>query len=155
MQRSELWNNGFTLIELLVVLFIIGIALSLVGVVITQKSGSLELRTTARQILATLRYARSHAISEKRVYSFVLYTDKGIYSLYTVNRGNDGEAVPVISKSVPERIHISFNESGRESIDFFPQGNSTGGIIEIKNNRDASFFIIVNRVNGGVSLRKG
>ncbi len=146
---------GFTLIELLVVLFIIGIASGLVGILITQKTGNLELRTFTKEMSATLRYARSHAVSKKKVYSFVTHKIDRIYGLYTDISG-DEEPVSVITKSIPDSLQITFNGNDIDSlrIDFFPQGSSTGGVIEIKSQKGRFLFIIINRVTGKVEVKK-
>jgi general secretion pathway protein H len=151
-------RDGVTLIELLIVLFIIGIASALVGILITQRTGNVELRTLTREMLATLRYARSHAISEKKIYSFVIHKNDRIYSLYTeVTKDKEGEElIPLISKTIPEKFQISFNGSKEDpfKIDFFPQGNSSGGVIKIEDEGGASFSIIVSRIGGKAKIEK-
>ncbi len=148
-------RTGFTLIELIVVLFIIGIASGLVGILITKKTGNLELRTFTKEMSATLRYARSHAVSEKKVYSFIIHKTDRIYGLYTDISG-DEEPVSVISKPIPDSLQITFNGNEADSlrIDFSPQGSSTGGVIEIKSQKGTFFFIIINRVSGKVEVKK-
>lgn len=148
--------TGFTLIELLVVLIIIATASALVGIALYRGSGNLELKTFTRDISATLRYARSHAISEKKIYTFLLWEDKRAYGLYAeLSYGDTEDKIPVIYKSVPEKLQPVFkNREGSIRIAFFPQGNSTGGVIEIESREGKGFFIKVNKITGTVKIKK-
>jgi len=150
-------GHGFTLIELIIVLLIIGIAAALVGIVIHKGAGSLELSTFTKDVSATLRYARSHAIAEKRVYSLIIWKDQEAYGLYNdLSLSKDIEEItPVIYKTIPQTLQIIFDsKTDYLRIDFFPQGTSTGGIIEIKNQKGKTFFIIVNKITGSVKVKK-
>lgn len=156
-ERERGGGGGFTLIELIIVLLIIGIALGLVGVLIYRGTSDLELKRFTKNVSATLRYARSHAIAEKRVYSFIIWENKGVYGLYVDSSYNDDmeEATPVIYKPIPKLLQTIFeNRADYLRIDFFPQGNSSGGIIEIKNQKGKALVIIVNKVIGRVEVKK-
>lgn len=148
--------RGVTLIELIIVLFIIGIASGLVGVLIYRGTSDLELSTFTKDVSATLRYARSHAIAEKKVYSFIMWEDKMAYGLYVDYPEEEvEEPAPLIYKTVPKLLEAIFkSKTDNFRIDFFPQGNSSGGIIEIKNQKGKTFFIIVNKVTGRVEVKK-
>jgi general secretion pathway protein H len=149
---------GFTLIELIIVLFIIGVALGLVGILVHRGSSELELKTFTKDVSATLRYARSHAITEKKFYSFIILKDKEAYGLYadfSINEDFFEEATPVVYKTIPKPLQIIFeNRAEYLRIDFFPQGNSSGGIVEITNQKGKTFFIIVNKVTGRVGVKR-
>jgi general secretion pathway protein H len=148
--------KGFTLIELLVVLIIIATASALVGIALYRGSGNLELKTFTRDISATLRYARSHAISEKKIYTFLLWEDKRAYGLYAdLPYGDIEDKIPVIYKPIPEQLQPVFKNRGSSiRIDFFPLGNSTGGVIEIESREGKGFFIKVNKITGRVEITK-
>src|SRR5206468_7818951 len=60
--------GGFTLLELLVVLLLIGLLTALVFPSIGRGMGALGLKTSSRDIVATLRLARSKAITEQKIY---------------------------------------------------------------------------------------
>jgi general secretion pathway protein H len=60
--------SGFTLLELLVVLLLIGLLTALVFPSIGRGMGALKLKTSSREIMATLRLARSKAITEQKIY---------------------------------------------------------------------------------------
>jgi len=150
-------QRGFTLIELIIVLFIIGIALGLTGVIIRYKSGSLELNTFTRELSTTLKYARSHAVIEKIRYTFVLSEDKRRYGLYAGFRDDVSieEQTPIVYKAIPDTVEtIIENKDGSKRIDFLPQGNSNGGMIEIRDRKGNSFFVIVNKITGIAEVKK-
>jgi len=156
--------RGFTLIELLIVMLIIGIALGFISITAYYGGGPLELNTFAKDVSATLRYARSHAIAEKRVYSFIMWKDKRTYGLYVDFSDNEEteEPTPVIYKTIPDSLEATFKDRSPRldpdadsfRIVFFPQGNSSGGIMEIRNQKSKVFLIIVNKVTGRVEVKK-
>jgi general secretion pathway protein H len=151
------FSSGFTLIEIIIVLFIIGIASGLVGILISRGSGSLEIRTFTKDVSSVLRYARNHAVSEKRQYCFVIDINEDVYRLYTTDTSKDEEdeeTVLVISKSIPEELQMTVKDSDTDSpyIEFFPWGNTSGGVIEITNRKGSVFFIIVNRITGRLEV---
>ena len=158
--QGEGAREGFTLIELIIVLLIIGIAFGVVGIAVYSGGSFLELNTFVKDVSATLRYARSHAVAEKKIYSFVLWKDNRAFGLYIDfsdgNRDKDEEPPAVIYKDIPPALEaVLKNKSNDFKIDFFPQGNSSGGTIEIRDQKGKTFFIIVNKVTGRVEVKKG
>lgn len=152
-------SAGFTLIELIIVLMIIGISLGLVGFFVNQGASNLEIKRFAKEIATTLKYARNQAVSKKKVYSFIMRESDGTYGLYETDiteHNEDTEPVAVMSRSVPEKLKIRFDERGEGAlrIDFFPGGNSTGGVIDIRNQADRSLLVTVNRITGKVEISK-
>lgn len=150
---------GFTLVELIIVLMIIGISLGIAGIYVNQGASKLELKRFTKEMATTLKYARNRAISEKKVYSFVISESDGTYSLYAADisvHNEDDMSEPVMSRSVPEKLQIKFYEKreGALRIDFFPGGNSTGGVIDIRNQADRNLLVTVNRITGKVEIRK-
>ncbi|MBI5409259.1 MAG: prepilin-type N-terminal cleavage/methylation domain-containing protein [Nitrospirae bacterium] len=156
----SLQPSGFTLIELIIVLIIIGIGTALAGLLITGNSGGLEIKTFTKDVSAVLRYARSQAVSEKRTYCFVIDRNERIVRLYAVKPKEevegDEEAVVVISKAIPETLQMTLQDVKAEPlfIEFFPWGNSTGGVIEVSNPKGLTYFISVNRLSGKVEITK-
>jgi general secretion pathway protein H len=157
-------RDGFTLIELIIVLVIIGIASGLVGIMIGKGSGGLEMKTVTKEISSVLRYARNHSVSEKRTYCFVINKEEGAIRLYahedeTENEedNEEKELLPVIDRPLPEDLLISLNDDDSDVLymEFFPQGNSSGGTIKLENENGSIFFIDVNRITGKVEVEKG
>ncbi|MCK5286463.1 MAG: prepilin-type N-terminal cleavage/methylation domain-containing protein [Thermodesulfovibrionia bacterium] len=151
-------SSGFTLIELIIVIIIIGIALGLSTIFIRYGGGGVELNTFVKELSATLRYARSHSVAEKKKYSFILWEDRRAYGLYVDSSADENDIEdpqPLIYKTVPESIEVILKDKkGEIKIDFFPLGNSGGGILEIKNQKGKTFFIKINKITGRVEVEK-
>lgn len=147
---------GFSLVELIIVLLIIGIASGLVGLYIGRGTDRLALRSFAKEISATLRYARSHAVAEKQTYCFVINMDDGFYRLYNNKTDEEGALIPAITNPIPKEIAISLNKDSSDfhQIEFFPHGNSTGGVIEITSTDGGALSIVVNRITGKVEVSR-
>jgi len=156
-------RDGFTLIELIIVLVIIGIASGLVGIMIGRGSDGLEMKTVTKEISSVLRYARNHSVSEKRTYCFVINKEEGAIRLYahedeTENENEEDneekEMLPVIDRPLPEDLLISIDDDDSDVLymEFFPQGNSSGGTIKLENENGLHFFIDVNRITGKVEV---
>ncbi|MBI4847030.1 MAG: GspH/FimT family pseudopilin [Nitrospirae bacterium] len=163
-------QSGFTLIELIIVLFIIGIAAGLVGVMVGKGSESLAIKTFTKEVSAALRYARSHAVTEKKTYCFVVDKNEGKFRLYTdkVMKADENSAtaaedtgekqfVDVLNKAIPEVLQMTVKDQEDDNlfIEFFPLGNSSGGTIEITSEQGLTFFVVVNRITGKVEVIKG
>jgi general secretion pathway protein H len=54
-------NKGFTLLELIIVMFLMGLMLSLVGVLFSSTLPSSKFSATTREVAATIRHARTLA----------------------------------------------------------------------------------------------
>jgi len=160
---------GFTLIELIIVLVIIGIASGIVGIMIGRGSDGLEMKTVTKEISSVLRYARNHSVSEKRIYCFVINKEEGAVRLYahedeTENKNEEGieedneekEILPVIDRPLPADLLVSIDDDDSDVLymEFFPQGNSSGGTIKLENESGLNFFIDVNRITGKVEVSR-
>jgi len=157
---------GFTLIELIIVLIIIGLASGVVGLVISRSSGNLELKSISKELSAVMRFARNRAITEKRTYCFVIDINDRIYNLYTDKReddkdkedtGDNEKIIRVMHKPFPEEMQMSVKGSDSDSqvIEFFADGSSTGGVIEVSGEKGAVYNITVNRITGKVEAARG
>ena len=161
--RTRSGRAGFTLIELIIVLAIIAIASGLVGIMIGRGSDGLEMKTVTKEISSVLRYARNQAVSTKQTYCFVINKEEGEVRLYadkdeTENKDEEGneekKGLPVISRPLPEDLLISIDDDDADVqyIEFFPQGNSSGGTIKLEKENGAIYFIDVNRITGKIEM---
>ncbi len=79
--------------------------------------------------------------------------------LYTENADKDSHEkfVQVSGKSIPVDLQIVL--SGKDAvasfIEFFPIGNSTGGVVEVSNQKEKVYFVTVNRITGKVEVQQG
>ncbi|MBU1053887.1 MAG: prepilin-type N-terminal cleavage/methylation domain-containing protein [Proteobacteria bacterium] len=150
-------KKAFTLIELIIVLFIIGIASALVGGTLYRNIDDLHLKTAAKEMAASLRYTRSKAIAEKKIYSFA--TDINGYGLYANLSSKDQDAglekpVYFLQKEFPEGVYIEKSEYEDIRIDFFPEGDCTGGEILLKNLKSSSYSILIDKIHGRVKINR-
>lgn len=146
---------GFTLVELIIVLIIIGIATGLAGIYIGSSSDNLAIRTFTNDVSAILRYARNHAASEKVTYHFLIDREERMYRLYSDKVIEDKPQV-TINKPIPEELEVIVENTGEEPFDisFFPRGNSSGGVFEVRSEKGGAYVISVNRLTGKVEIEK-
>ncbi|UCH44074.1 MAG: prepilin-type N-terminal cleavage/methylation domain-containing protein [Nitrospiraceae bacterium] len=176
---SPALQKGFTLLELLIVLIVIGVAAGIAGLMVARDPGGLELRTTAKDISAVLRYARNHAVSEKKDFVFEVDEEDRVYRLLTekskkisaegepgedagemsedtASDDEDNSEIVVISKEIPEGLEVTFHESDEEipELVFSPQGHSSGALIKVSSDTEKAYYIKVNRITGKVVIEE-
>lgn len=174
-------GGGFTLLELVVVLVIVGLMVALVVPRLTGPMANLDLKTAAKKVSASLRYARSRAATEKAVYVALFDFDHNrltvIDTPLTMNdflvrkraeieqalisrlgREQDG---PDRGKTFQPPDGVRFEKgnaanrtvaSGFLPVFFFPTGASSGGTIVLANRRDRRYDIMIDFITGMVRL---
>lgn len=65
-------SGGFSLIELIIVLAIMALVFGMAAPRVAKQMGVLHLRTTAKQVAASMRWARSQALSTGKTYNAIL-----------------------------------------------------------------------------------
>ncbi|MBI5075232.1 MAG: prepilin-type N-terminal cleavage/methylation domain-containing protein [Nitrospirae bacterium] len=136
-------KRGFTLLELLVVLFIVGIIVSIVAVSVGSLRDKALFTEEARRIYLTAKHAREAAIIDRTEVAFRLNEETNTYWLdYPASKPSENHAVPK-----------KFTITGTD-IFFFPKGNSSGGLIEIQNEKGQKYAIEVNKVLGTPSIKR-
>jgi general secretion pathway protein H len=144
-------TKGFSLLELLVVLVIISLTASLVLPSLAGGLSSVRLRTAAREFSATLRYARSLAVSLGK--EQVINVDIG-EGKYWLNEDEDN------SRELPSGVRfLNVTTQGEEittgvaGVIFYPMGNSSGSSIFMTAGRDKNCHILTRLVTGVVEVR--
>ena len=166
-------NRAFTLFELLIVLLIIVVVAAFVGPRIGGSMSNMELKTAAKRIAASLRYARSQATWEGTTYVAAFDFNGNRVLIFpvkaqsddlqegasteedkSINRTNiyDLPGTIRIEKAVLEKKRF---DSGLFKISFFPAGGSSGGKITLINDRERRYSIKVNFILGTVDLVEG
>ena len=138
------------MLETLLVVAILALAAALAAAAVTGGFRGMELRATAKEMAAHLRYTRARAISTGQPQRFVV--DPGART-WTAPNGRDGE--------IPQRLSIEFTgareaqpTAGQGAIVFFPDGAATGGRITLALD-DAAWTIDVAWLTGEVTVSRG
>ncbi len=148
-------NRGFTLLELIVVLVIISLTSALALPQLTGALSGTNLKTAAKKIAASLRYARSRAVSEKIIYVAILDTDKNRLMLMSPSKADNSDEAKVYV--LPEGLRLKSGterEKDRKEfrIAFYPSGSSTGGKVIVTDERGKKYIIRVDFITGTVQV---
>lgn len=159
-------KNGFTLIELLVVLVIISLASAFVFPRLSAPIENLTLKTASKKIAATLRFARSRAVSEKitRISAFDFNNNRLIIFSDEKNRpAGEDKLLPdrqaKITYDFPKGVFLKKAVVGEDEVNtgifkivFSPNGSSSGGKVVLANSRGKRYGIQVDFITGMVKL---
>jgi general secretion pathway protein H len=158
-------NRGFSLIEVMVVLILISLSMLLVTPSLSRFSKTVELKGTVKKISAILRYYRSEAVNQERVYQILFDTDlrelrvqpieekeedegakdKSNPKRYTLPKGVDIKEVKANSPQYPSDYSV---------IEFYPNGGSNGGTIFLNSQDQKGYRIKVHFLTGIVEIEK-
>ena len=141
--------RGTSLLEMLLVIALIaGIGLLAAGALGGGLAG-MQLRSSAKEIAAALRFTRTQAIATGRPQRFTL--DPAAHR-WTAPNGRKGE--------IPDSLRITFTGAremqprrGEGAIVFFADGASTGGRVQLSARR-AAWNVDVAWLTGEVKLRR-
>jgi len=170
--RSNLFDGptGFTLVELLVVIIIVGTLAMLAAPRVGNSLINLQLKTSARALAASLRYAGSRAATEKIMYQAIIDKGQGMVTvrpLYQVraedeNAEEQSHTGRTLKKeyALPEGIQFQEVKTRRGPHDpaepyfiyFFENGTSTGGEISLVNARGKSCIVRVDIVTSSAKI---
>jgi hypothetical protein len=116
-----------------------------------------EITKVSREIAATLRVARSRAVSEKKVYYFALNNKSRTYGLYNYKINVTEKLYNLkLTERLPQGIwEVTYNDVDEElfQIEFTPHGSSSGGVVEIRDD-SRKYIIFINRLTGRVKIEK-
>jgi general secretion pathway protein H len=142
--RKNRGHAGFSLLELIVVLILIGAAAALVAPSFTGSIKNLELETSARDLITSMKHARSEAIGGQKVFRVVLDGRGEGYSYYLAN--DFGEELSRVR--LPSEIRWGMEEQELPLVvSFYPNGRSSGASFSVKN-RQKEMWIDLDRITG-------
>lgn len=139
-------SKGFTLIELLVTVAILSILVALSFPVTSTWREGAQNKETAREILSTLRRARSMAVHDNLSKTVIIDLDGRTYSL-------DGEEFPIAGNVKIESKTLAaaaWSDSGECSITFRPQGSANQTMF-IRINEDPALEVMVDSSATGLA----
>jgi type II secretion system protein H len=164
-------TRAFTLLELMIVLVILGILMTLTIPTFSGMHKRNQLRSTAREIVALMKYARTEAVFGERMTEVFLDIDKRQYwlDLRTPDE-KTGEYNPRAKKSQYEDkrdLHqdIWFSEvTGYDSniisnkiiaVDFYPDGSASPTLFTLANKTENKMTIEVLKATGMTEISGG
>lgn len=142
-------QRGMSLLEILLVMALIAATGLLVAGILTGGFDRMELRASARELAAQLRFTRTRAIATGTTQQFTI--DPAARA-WQGAEGRGGE--------LPASLDVQFTgarelqpREGTGAIAFFSDGASTGGHVQLRL-RDAAWNIDVAWLTGEVTLRR-
>ena len=164
-------KRGFSLIELLVVLVLISVFTAFVGVNVAGSLGNMEFKTASKKVAASLRYARSRAITESTPYVALFDLNQNQVTVKPELNSADGEnnlepsalepaGNGIKRYTLPENVifknALAFDGSESDSrffaVAFMPTGCSSGGTVFLENDRRHQSVIKINFITGMVRV---
>ena len=163
-------SRGFTLLELLVVVLIIGLISALVMPRMAASLPGVQLKSTARAVAASLRYARSQAVFESIPYMAIFDNSQKLLAVEPleelIDTGESDRFRIIVDGSKLQKVYefpdeVEFSVSNNSDADkgrdlfpiiFFPRGDSTGGTIVLKNVGRKQYTITVDPITGAVEI---
>jgi general secretion pathway protein H len=144
-------SGGFTLIELMVVLVLLGVLLAVAFPSIGGGMATIKLKTSSREIAATLRLARSKAIREQQVYLVGFDLTKNQMELSSENLKYQrflslAEGIS-IEKVTPLKAKVEWNQQ-RYYYFFSPNGMTEGFEVILRNKRGRALKVVQNSLTG-------
>lgn len=162
--------SGFTLFELLVVILIIGLISAFVMPRMAASLPGVKLKSTTRAVAASLRYARSKAVSESTPYVVIIDSTQKLLVVEPIEKVTDAADLSslreILNASKQQKVYEIPNEielgvvssnTADEAADafpifFFPRGDSTGAKIVLQNPRQRQYTVTVDRITGMVEI---
>ena len=141
-------QRGVTLLELLIVIALMAIVAGMVIPMFGGPVSTSELRSSARQLAAGLRLARSEALSERRE-TFLVLDVAG--KRFKVDRD---ARVHALSAKIDLKLFTAQNDLVSDSVGsirFFPDGGSNGGRITVASGA-RKFDVDVDWLTGRVAI---
>jgi prepilin-type N-terminal cleavage/methylation domain-containing protein len=133
--------KGFTLLELIMTLIILGIILAMAVPSFLQWRKNLAYRTTAREVVAALREARSRAITDNQPHQVIFDSVNKQYRLadYTT-----------WTSLTPDVSLYTGPTTTPYVVQYNPNGTSSGGTINVQDLEGTQRFLIVVNSTGRV-----
>ena len=160
-------DRGFSFLEVIVVLVLLSLSFALVAPSLSRFSKSVELKAAAKKVAAILRYYRSEAIHQGKVYQVLFDSDLVQVKVQPVE--SEGEERPEKKEvtSTPRAFALPAGVQMKElkiestqypcdlpAIEFYPNGGSNGGDILLDTESQKGFRIKVNFLTGAVAIEK-
>lgn len=164
-------NKGFTLVELIVVLILISLSIALMAPSLSRLSKTVELKGAVKKISAILRYYRSEAVNQGKVYRIFFDSNLREVRIQSIesaesaeskeggeekkNEGKTTQKVFVLPQGVSlkeVKVDPPQYPSDLPTIEFYPNGGSNGGTILLDSQDLKGYKIKVHFLTGIVEI---
>jgi general secretion pathway protein H len=149
-------EQGFTLLELLIVVLVITLAMAVAYPSLSRGTSSIHLRSTARDVLNTFRYAREKAVTEQT--GMRVAVDQAKQELVLTDDFGDGSRTYVLPKDVKiQRMSLAGNEvvQGPLLVRFLPNGSSENIEVLLKSDTGSYLRVVTDPITGGARVEPG
>src|SRR6478672_5768767 len=142
--------SGFSLLEVMLVMMLIAAMSVLAAAAVTGGFAGMRVRAEAKQIAAQLRYTRAQAISTGQSQKFLIDPAAHTWLAPNNRKGDVAKAFGVSFYGAREVQPMR----GVGAIQFFPDGASTGGRVQLTA-KGAAWNIDIAWLTGEVKLTRG
>jgi Tfp pilus assembly protein FimT len=157
-------NKGITILELMIIAVIVGITTTLAMPQFERGMEKLKLKGAGRDVISSLRLARSDAVSQRQQFGvyfnlnsnqYVLFKDKFNPGSFTYEAGGDSA---MVTETLPGHINFGSTSFPNFVVIFKPDGSaSNSGSVELYSSEEgySSFVVDVLSSTGRVKLLLG
>lgn len=146
-------QKGFTLLEITVTLVVIALVIAVAYPSLSRATAMLSLRTTSRDILNTLRYAREKAVTEQTgVYVTVDQANQVLRLTNILGEGNRQYLLPDTVRIRSVMVDGAESAEGSSTVHFLPNGSSDRVEILIESRTGSYLRIVSDPITGGASI---
>ncbi len=149
-------QRGFTLLELMIVLVVIVLVFAVSYPSLSRGTAALSLRTTGRDILNTLRYAREKAVTQQL--GMLVTVDRENQKLRLTDDFGEGDREYLLPENVRiQRVVMGGTETAENSVTvrFLPNGSSDTVEILLQSRNGSSLKVVSDPISGGACIRPG
>jgi prepilin-type N-terminal cleavage/methylation domain-containing protein len=149
-------DRGFTLLELLIVVLVVAMVLAVSYPSLSRGAASIHLRSTARDVLNTFRFAREKAVTEQ--IGMRVTVDREKQSLMLTNDLGDGNRTYSMPKDVKiYRVALGGTEvvDGPILVRFLPNGSSDRAEVLLRSDSGSFLKIVSDPITGGARIETG
>ena len=142
-------QSGFSLLEIIVVVGLIALVMSLAAYTLTRQLPGQQLRLSAKELAAELRFTKSQAMITGEAQTFRINANTREWTGAKDHSGELPDSLEIIATTAKREQP----EDGVAAIKFFPDGAATGGRIVLKHDT-AKWQVDVKWLTGEVTVSK-
>lgn len=142
-------QSGFSLLEIIVVVGLIALVMSFAAYTLTRQLPGQQLRFSAKELAAELRFTKSQAMITGEAQTFQINANTREWIGAKNHSGELPDSLEIIATTAKREQP----EDGVAAIKFFPDGAATGGRIVLKHDT-AKWQIDVKWLTGEVTVSK-